>query len=90
MTTSASDEIAVTLPRIERIGIADLAEVAERWINTAYGSVSHCLRFRKGSVLRLAYAADGSLLEFSGEGLSVSIDRDGTLTVKPYCPPRAK
>ena len=81
--------LAVTLPRITRVGIADLADVAEHRVNNVYGSISHHIRFHSGGVVNVAYAADGSLLEFTGEGLSLSINADGILTVKPYCPPQA-
>ena len=86
LMTSPND-LAITLPRIARVGIADLHDVAEHRINTAYGSISHYVRFHNGGVLRVAYAADGSLLELSGEGMTVCADQEGTLSVKPYQAP---
>ena len=87
MTRTSSAGITVTLPRIEKIGIADRADVVEHRINEVYGSVSHYVRFRNGGELRVVRAADGSLLEFSGEGVTMSIDREGAVSVRPYQAP---
>ena len=87
---TSPNNLAVTLPRITRVSIADLADIAEHRVNTVYGSISHHIRFHSGGVVNVAYAADGSLLEFSGEGLSFSIDAEGLLSVRPYCSPKAE
>jgi hypothetical protein len=78
-------DLNITIPQITRIGIADLADVAEHRTNRVYGSISHHIRFHSGGMVNVVYAADGSLLEFSGEGLSFVLDPSGVLTVKPYC-----
>jgi hypothetical protein len=77
----------VHLERISRVGLADLATVAEYRIEEHFGSISHHVRLCNGGKLRFAYALSGELLELSGEQLLISITPEGVCMVGPYRPP---
>lgn len=71
---SLQHDLNVTLPQITRIGIASLADLAEHRTHRVYGLISHHIRVNSGDVVN---AADGSLMEFTGKGASMTLDREG-------------
>lgn len=80
---SSPCDLNVTLPQITRIGIADLRDVAEHRTNTVYGSILHHICFHSGGVINVTYAADSSLLEFTGTCASMTLYKEGALVVRP-------
>jgi len=78
---SLQHDLSVTLPQISRIDIANLADVPEHRTHRVYGFLLHHIRVNSGGVVN---AADGSLMEFTGKGTSMTLDREGARIVKPY------
>lgn len=67
-------DLNVALPQITRIGIANLADVAEHRTHRVNGLISHHIRVNSGDVVN---AANGSLMGFAGTGASMTLEREG-------------
>ncbi len=71
----------LALEEIKSIGIENMLEVQTYRITRIVGSVSHFVRFLDGGEVRLAYNAQGCLLEFSAQGVAVEIQDGKRLTM---------
>ncbi|QFZ87191.1 hypothetical protein GFK26_32650 [Variovorax paradoxus] len=71
----------LALDEIKSIGIENMLDIRSYTITPIVGSVSHFIRFLDGGEVRLAYNAQGCLLEFSAQGVAVEIQDGNRLTM---------
>jgi hypothetical protein len=71
----------VALPNLRRVGIADLRQVSSHVTTCAEGATRHIVRFRNGGFVRFAYGADESVVELSGERITVRIGVQGDVLI---------
>jgi hypothetical protein len=62
---------------VRRVGIENLADVAEHQVSAAVGSVAHHVKFRNGGELYYVYNQRGEVVELAGNNVCCHISRGG-------------
>lgn len=80
------DEYAteVALPNLRMVGIGDLRQVSSHMTCRVAGATRHIVRFRNGGFVRFAYGIDDSVVELSGERISVRIGVQGDVLITAH------
>lgn len=76
----------VALPHLRMVGIADLKQVSSHVTSRAAGATRHIVRFRNGGFVRFAYGIDDSVVELSGERITVRIGVQGDVLITALAP----
>ena len=72
--TGTSDKpVDMHIELIKSVGVENLVDIEVHNINTAFGSVSHYIRFFGGGEVRFSYNAKGEILEFTAERVDAQI-----------------
>ncbi|MFM9437702.1 hypothetical protein ACFDR9_004792 [Janthinobacterium sp. CG_23.3] len=66
---------------VQRMEIADLAQVLSHQINRVYETTSHVIHFVGGGVFSCVYDDHGKMVEMDSRGLRQSSSPDGVITV---------
>jgi hypothetical protein len=76
----------LALAHIRSVGIANLAEVKDHYINRIAACTSHVVRFHGGGTVRFSFNDHGELLELSADSVCMTSTPDGCLTFAAYRP----
>lgn len=76
----------VALPHLRMVGIGDLKQVSSHITSRALGATRHIVRFHNGGFVRFAYGVDGSVVELSGERITVRIGVQGDVLITAHLP----
>ena len=70
---SSDEPVTLNLSVLRSVGIKNLVNVENYFINRLMGSVPHQVMFWGGGELRFAYNSTGDLIELHAVGLSVEL-----------------
>jgi hypothetical protein len=77
---------AVALPYLRGVGIGDLRQVSSHITDSEPGGTRHTVHFHNGGFVRFGHGIDGSIVELSGERITVRVGVNGDVLITAHLP----